>query len=113
MILESRVRQVACRPRAVRRGELCSSGRLRAIELETELERIEQEIEDVSERARMLADELGSRYAIFRCEAKRYDGGQSVRDTGIMFLSRQTDECIESIYSLEQRRKELLTQIGK
>jgi hypothetical protein len=113
MILESRYWQVGMPMAASRRRTLRINERFKAAEHIIELARVEREIEDTNAKVKKLSDELGARYAVFRCELHRYDDGKDIRDTDIMRLSTQTDECIQSIYHLEQRRKELLNIIGR
>lgn len=113
MILSDRMRQ-SCRVSAApRRGSLYAAEGHAAAEHVMELRKVEQEIEDTNARVKRLADELGARYAVFRCDNSRYDDGREDCNTEIIHLSRQTDECIQSIYHLEHRRKELLRRIGK
>lgn len=80
---------------------------------EAELLQVEQMIRDITDRTRSLADELGARYAVFRCSSRRYDEGRDIHRSDLMKLSRETDEYIEAIYQLEQKRKELIGKIGK
>jgi hypothetical protein len=112
MLLE-RNKQVECLGNAVRRHTVYRGGRRTVADPETELLQIEQAIKDITDKTRSLADELGARYAVFRCSARRYDDSRDIRRAGLIDLSRETDEYIQAIYILEQRRKELLGQIGK
>ncbi len=111
MILSGRMRQsgrlIAPKRTSLRMGEVAAAEQIR------ELRRVEQEIEDTSARVKRLSDELGVRYAVFRCDMCHYDNGREDRGTEIMRLSRQTDDCIQSIYHLERRRRELLRKLGK
>lgn len=82
-------------------------------ELECELQLVERELEDMAERTRSLARELGAKYAEFRCEAVKSDETVAINDAEIISLSTMTDECIQAIYTLELRRRELLRKICK
>lgn len=113
MILDSSVRYRKLPQRAAGRRTVLRNSSFKAAELEIELHIVEQEIESIRKRARELANELGARYAVFRCTEVQYDDGRGTRDADIMTLSRQTDSYIQSIYNLEDRRKELLHIIGK
>jgi hypothetical protein len=113
MILMRGRRQLPYPEDLTRRCAVYTKVKYRAADLETELTRVEQDIEVIANRTRELADRLGERYAIFRCLDRRYDDGRSYSNADIMALSRQADQYIETIYMLEQRRKELLDEIGK
>lgn len=112
MILSGRMRQpggfIAPKRNSLRVGNGAS-----APEQIRELIRVEREIEDANAKVKRMADELGVRYAVFRCDMSYYDNGRNESGTEIMQLSRQTDDCIQSIYRLEQRRRELLRRLGK
>lgn len=80
---------------------------------EFDLLRIDVEINAVIRRSRMLAEELGARYAVFRCKAKEYSREPAGPSRDILMLSRETDRCIEEVHRLEQRRDELLELLSK
>jgi hypothetical protein len=113
MILLDGYRQAPLPVVTARRFAAYRNRRYKTAELESELLQIEQDIEDFADRTRELAEELGARYAVFRCIGQRYDDGRDTQNNDIMTLSRETDEYIRTIYNLEQRRRELLDEIGK
>ena len=113
MILMRGRRQLPYPDESTRRCAVYTKVKYRAADLETELTQIEKDIESIAYRTRELAEQLGERYAIFRCLDRRYDDGRNNSNSDIMALSRQADRYIETIYVLEQRRKELLDEIGK
>jgi hypothetical protein len=94
--------------RAVYRGKDSMTARR-----ESELQLIEKGIADATDRSRQLAEELGARYAVFRNGGSSYDAGSGIQDAEIMKLSKETDECIEDVYNLEKRRRELQEIIKK
>lgn len=113
MILDSSIRYKKLPLQTAGRCTVRRNTEYKTVELENELYNIEQKIDDIKHRTRLLADELGARYAIFRCAGHRYDDARELRNADIMKLSRQTDEFIQSIYYLEEKRNELLHKIGK
>jgi hypothetical protein len=100
-------------PAAGRCKKVTMRGRNRVCQLETELDSVERTIRAVADRTKSLADELGARYVVFRCSRIRYDDGRDFHNTDIIRLSHEADDCIEEIYMLEQRRKELLEKIER
>jgi hypothetical protein len=73
-----------------------------------ELLRVECEIAAVTQESRRLADELGRRFLAFRSECRECGGARDMHNTGLMALSREADTCIDRIYELVERRRELL-----
>lgn len=85
----------------------------RTTQIENELQFIEMEITRAANKSRQLAEDLGRRYTVFRSECRPCDTGVEIRDMEILRLSRETDKCIETVYSLEKRRRDLLDKIGR
>ncbi len=81
--------------------------------LESELNHVEMSIRDIADKARCLADELGAKYVVFRCSKIVYNDGREFHNADLIRLSKQADDYIETIYSLEQKRKELLDELNR
>lgn len=88
-----------------------SAGQMR--NLQTELNDVEMSIRNIADKARCLADELGAKYVVFRCSRIVYNDGRELHNADLIRLSKQADDYIETIYSLEQKRKELLGKLSR
>jgi hypothetical protein len=73
-----------------------------------ELRRVDQEIASLALIARSLADELGALFAEYRAACRRGGEGPAAGGEIMIMLSKMTDDCIDRIYALESRRRDLL-----
>lgn len=105
MILECRS------PTGRRKAGASSAACMRS--LESELSNVERNIRDTADKARCLADELGAKYVVFRCSKIVYNDGREIHNADLIRLSKQADDYIETIYSLEQKRRELMDKLDR
>jgi hypothetical protein len=79
--------------------------------LRTELTRLELEIASLACKTQALTHKLGELYAGYRCK-DRQDIGAADTQADMLALSREADDCINKLYTLEKRRGVLLGRVN-
>lgn len=91
-------------------GRSAGSKRKRdAAGLQAELYRLDKEILTLTGLEQALAYELGARFAELR--GQRMRAGKDTKRAEMIDLSLKTDSCIDRIYFLESRRKDILKRM--